>query len=129
MEQLFDGDMSFREAHKFMDENANFERRVGFSVFNDKLNRWEDFKDSYHGGRKVYDKQGYLYILDPDYSNMKKPENQMWHLWFKKPDGSRMFVQSFATEEKANARREFLTADYREGTYIVEPGGGSPSQV
>lgn len=121
MEQLFDGMMTFTEARKFMDENASFERRVGFKVFNDAMNRWEDFKDSYHGGRKVYDNKGYLYILDPDHRGMWKPEDQAWHLWFVKNDGTRKFVQSFKTEEQANKRRDYLTADWKEGTYIVEP--------
>ena len=129
MEQLFDGDMTFTEARKFMDENASFERRVGFKVFNDHTCKWEDFKDSYHGGRKVYDKKGQLYIIDPDYRNMWWPESQAWHLWYVKPDSSRMFCQSFATEEQANARREFLTADWKEGTYIVEPSDINISEL
>ena len=125
MEQLFDGMMTFTEARKFMDEHASFERRVGFKVFNELYNngsgRWEDFKDSYHGGRKVYDNKGYLYILDPDHRGMWKPEDQAWHLWFVRNDGTRMFIQSFKSEEQANKRRDYLTADWKEGTYIVEP--------
>lgn len=121
IEQLFDGMMSFTEAHKFMDLHANFERRVGFEVFNDATNRWEDFKDSYHGGRKVYNKEGELYILDPNYRGMWKPEAQAWHLWFIKNDGSRLFVQSFKTENQAINKRDFLAADWKEGVYIVEP--------
>lgn len=120
MEKLFDGRMTFTEARKFMDENASFERRVGFKVFNEAMNRWEDFKDSYHGGRKVYDNKGYLYILDPDYTEMLKPENQAWHLWFVDNEGTRKFIQSFKTEEQANSRSSFLAADWKEGTYIVE---------
>ncbi len=73
-EELFNGMMTFTEARKFMDEHASYERRVGFMVFNDLLNRWENFKEeAYHGDRKVWDK-GELYILDPDYRNMWKAE-------------------------------------------------------
>lgn len=121
MEQLFDGMMTFTEARKLMDENASFERRVGFKVFNDHLCKWQDSKDSYHGGRKVYDNKGDLYILAPDYRGMRKPEDQAWHLWFVRNDGTRMFIQSFKTEEKANKWRDYLTADWKEGIYIVEP--------
>ena len=124
-EEIFDGMMTFTEARKFMDENATFERRVGFKVFNQIYNngsgRWEDYKDAYHGGRKVYDNKGELYILDPDYSGMWRPESQAWHLWFVKNDGTRNFIKSFATEEQANNLRNFLTADWKEGQYIVEP--------
>ena len=120
MEQLFDGMMTFTEAHKFMDENATFERRVGFEVFNDAMNRWETFNDSYHGGRKVYDKKGQLYIIDPDYRNMWIPDSQAWHLWLIKNDGTQMFIQSFETEKQANKRRDFLNG-WHEGTYIVKP--------
>lgn len=117
--EIFNGMMTFQEAHKFMDEHASFERRVGFQVFNEKKTCWENFKYSYHGGRKVYGKEGDLYVLDPDYKAMWKPENQAWHLWFVRNDGTRMFVQSFKTEEQANKRRDYLTADWKEGTYIV----------
>jgi len=120
-EQLFDGMMTFTEARKFMDQNASFERRVGYRVFNEHTCKWEDFKDSYHGGRKVYDKNGQLFIIDPDYRNMWIPESQAWHLWFVKSDGTRMFIQSFETKEKANVRRDFLTSARKDGTYIVEP--------
>lgn len=113
--------MTFTEARKFMDEHASFERRVGFKVFNDAMNRWEDFKDSYHGGRKVYDNKGYLYILDPDHSGMWKPEDQAWHLWFVRNDSTRIFVQSFKTEEQANKRRDFLQEGRKEYKYVVEP--------
>lgn len=121
MEKLFDGIMTFTEAHKFMDEHASDERRVGYKVFNNYLQMWEDFKDSYHGGRKVYDNRGYLYILDPDYRHMWAPESQAFHLWFVRNDNTRIFVQSFKDEEQANKRRNFLTANWKEGTYIVEP--------
>lgn len=120
-EQLFDGEMTFTEARRFMDQNASYERRVGFKVFNDVLNRWEDFKDSYHGGRKVYDKQGNPFIIDPDYRGMMLPESQQWHLWFVKLDGTRSFCQSFETEEQASVRRDFLSSCHDEGTYVVEP--------
>lgn len=120
-EQLFDGMMTFTEARKYMDEHASFERRVGFKVFNDHTCKWEDFKDSYHGGRKVYDNKGDLYILDPDYRGMWKPEDQAWHLWFNRNDGTRMFIQTFRTEEQANKWRDNLTAEWKEGTYTVEP--------
>lgn len=121
VELLFDGMMTFTEARKFMDEHASFERRVGFKVFNDAINRWENFKDSYHGGRKVYDTKGNLYILDPDYSEMWKPEDQALQLWFVRNDGTRIFIQSFKTESQAHKWREYLTADWKEGAYIVEP--------
>jgi len=120
-EQLFDGMMTFTEARRFMDENATFERRVGYKVFNDNICKWQDFKDTYHGGRKVYDKEGQLYILDPDYRNMWWPEYQAWHLWFVKTDGTRIFLQSFKYEEQANKRRDYLMFDWIEGTYVVEP--------
>lgn len=121
MEQLFDGMMTFTEARKFMDEHASFERRVGFKVFDNYLCKWQDFKDSFHGGRKVYDNKGYLYILDPDYRAMWKPEEQTWHLWFVGNDGTQMFIQSFKTEEASKKWRDFLTADWKDGTYIVKP--------
>lgn len=113
--------MTFTEARKFMDENATFERRVGFEVFNDAAGRWEKFNNvAYHGGRKVYD-NGDLYILDPDYRGMWKPESQQWHLWCITPDGRKMFCQSFKTEEQANQRRDFLQVGREEYQYIVEP--------
>jgi hypothetical protein len=71
-EEIFDGTMTFTEARKFMDENASFERRVGALVFNEKMNRWEKLRHSYHGGRKVYDEEGRLCIIDPDYRNMRR---------------------------------------------------------
>lgn len=99
-EEIFDGMMTFTEARKFMDENATFERRVGFQVFNDKMNRWEDFGDSYHGGRKVYDKKGNLNIIDPDYRNMWSPENCGWYVW--EVSQGRRFIISLGTKEKAD---------------------------
>lgn len=120
-EEIFRGEMTFTEARRFMDENASFERRVGFEVFNDAAGRWERFKDvAYHGGRKVYEK-GDLYILDPNYRGMWKPESQQWHLWCITPDGRKMFCQSFKTEEQANSRREYLQVGREEYQYIVEP--------
>lgn len=124
-EEIFNGEMTFTEAHKFMDENATSDRRVGFKVFNQLYNngsgRWEDYKDSYHGGRKVYDKQGDLYILDPDYSGMYKPESQRFHLWCKQPDGSSRFVQSFAAEEQAVKWRDFLQEGQSTYEFYVKP--------
>lgn len=119
LEKIFDGYMTFQEAHHFMDENATFERRVGYKVYNECTCKWEDFKDSYHGGRKVYDKKGNLFILDPDYNSMWRPNSQKWHLWFIKPDGKHIFCQSFSTFDKANERREFLMAGWKSGTYTV----------
>jgi hypothetical protein len=98
-EEIFDGMMTFAEAHKFMDEHASFERRVGFQVFNDKMNRWEDFGDSYHGGRKVYDKRGNLNIIDPDYRSMWSPWNCGWYIW--EVSQGRRFIISLGTKEKA----------------------------
>lgn len=121
MEQIFDGMMTFTEARKFMDEHASFERRVGFKVFNNYLCEWQDFKDSFHGGRKVYDNKGCLYILDPDYRRMRMPECQAWHLWYYRNDDTRIFIRSFRTEEAANIWRDFLAADWKEGIYIVKP--------
>lgn len=124
-EQIFDGMLTYTEARKFMDENATNERRVGFKVFNELYNngsgRWEDYKDSYHGGRKVYDSKGQLYILDPDYRSMWLPESQAWHLWFVKDGGTRDFIQSFKHEEAAKQWRDFLSAEWKKGKYIVEP--------
>ena len=99
-EEIFDGMMTFTEARKFMDEHASFERRVGFQVFNDMLNRWEDFGDSYHGGRKGYDKKGNLYILDPDYKHMWHPEACGWDIW--EVSNGRRFVISLGTKERAD---------------------------
>lgn len=118
-ELIFEGEMTFPEAHRFCDEHATSERRVSYEVFNDIMNRWEKYGDTYHGGRKVYDKKGELYILDPDYRNMWKPEAQRYHLWRFNPDGSYLFVQSFATEEKANKRRDFLQEGQRDWLYRV----------
>jgi len=123
LEQIFDGEMTFTEARKFMDENATFERRVGFKVFNDALNRWEDFKDSYHGGRKVYDNKGNLNIIDPDYRNMWSTENCGWYIW--EVSRGRRFIISLGTKEKAEevcARYQKwydYESDHRQ--YIVEP--------
>ena len=64
--------MTFTEARRFMDENASDERRVSFKIFNDSIGKWQDFGDCYHGGRKVYDKEGQLYMMDIDYRNMWK---------------------------------------------------------
>ena len=113
--------MTFTEARKFMDENATSERRVGFEVFNDAAGRWEMFKNvAYHGGRKVYDNVD-LYILDPDYRGMHKPESQQWHLWCITPDGYKKFIKSFHTKDRANTWRAFLQVGRDEFQYIVEP--------
>lgn len=120
-EEIFDGEMDFTEARKFMDEHATEERRVGFKVFNELKNRWEDCGDSFHGGRKVYDKQGSLFFLDPDYSSMWKPDAQRFHLWRKVPDGSSRFVQSFATEEQAVKWRDFLQQGQSTYEFYVKP--------
>lgn len=112
--------MTFREAGKFMDENASDERRVSYACYNELTNNWIDFKDTvYFGGRKVYEK-GELYIIDPDYRNMWKPESQQWHLWCD-VGGKRMFIQSFKTEEQAVQRRDFLQSCRNEHIYFVEP--------
>lgn len=76
LETIFDGEMTFTEARKFMDENATSERRVGFKVFNEYLNKWQDFRSSYHGNRKVYDENGDLWIIDEDYRNMWRAGNE-----------------------------------------------------
>ena len=121
-EEIFDGMMTFTEARKFMDENATFERRVGFQVFNELLNRWEDLGDSYHGGRKVYNK-GELYIIDPDYRNMWKADTCRWHIW--EVSEGRRFVISVATKEQAEelcARyQSWYDAEKSGRKYIVEP--------
>ncbi len=122
-EQIFDGEMTFTEARRFMDENATFERRVGFEVFNDAMNRWEDFKDSYHGGRKVYDKKGDLYIIDPDYKSMWRPEACRWYIW--EVSQGRRFIISLGTKERADEvcakyqKWYDYETDHRQ--YIVEP--------
>lgn len=124
-EELFKGEMTFTEAHKFMDEHATPERRVGYIVFNEWLGKWEDFKDAYHGGRKVYDHKGQLYILKPNYAGMDLPEMQQWHLCFIDEAGENRFLQSFATKEKANARCQFLQGCanimYDGVKYVVKP--------
>ena len=101
--------MTFTEARKFMDENASFERRVGFQVFNERLNRWEDFGDSYHGGRKVYDKRGNLNIIDPDYRSMWSPWNCGWYIW-EVSQGRRLII-SLGTKEKAEEMCKKLRSD------------------
>ena len=75
-EQIFDGDMTFTEARKFMDEHASSDRRVVFKVYNDLTYKWEDGGDSYYGNRNVYDNHGQHYIIDPDYRNMWKAKKQ-----------------------------------------------------
>lgn len=122
-EELFRGEMTFTEARRFMDENASYERRVGFEVFNDAAGRWERFKDvAYHGGRKVYDK-GDLYIIDPDYKSMWRPEACRWYIW--EVSNGRRFIISLGTKEKAEevcARYQKwydYESDHRQ--YIVEP--------
>lgn len=127
MEQLFDGMMTFTEARKFMDENASFERRVGFKVFNALFNngsgRWEDFKDSYHGGRKVYDKKGDLYIIDPDYKSMWRPEACRWYIW--EVSNGRRFIISLGTKERADEvcakYQKWYDYENDHRQYIVEP--------
>ena len=122
-EEIFRGEMTFTEARRFMDENASDERRVGFEVFNDAVGRWEDFKDSYHGGRKVYDKKGDLYIIDPDYKSMWRPEACRWYIW--EVSNGRRFIISLGTKDKAEevcARYQKwydYETDHRQ--YIVEP--------
>lgn len=122
-EEIFDGMMTFTEARKFMDENATSERRVGFQVFNDRMNRWEDFGDSYHGGRKVYDKKGQPYIIDPDYRNMWKPEACRWYVW--EVSKGRRFIISLGTKEEAERACEKYKRwyDYDDDPmeYIIEP--------
>lgn len=120
-EVLFDGDLSFSDAHRLMDEKATPLRRVGYKVFNDHTLKWEDFNDSYHGNRKVYDNHGQLYVLDPDYRNMWLPENQRFHLWFVPKQGNKVFIMSFPTEQKAQEAAKFLSAPWREGRYVVKP--------
>ena len=114
--------MTFAEAHKYMDENATFERRVGYEVFNDAMNRWEDFKDSYHGNRKVYDKTGELYILNPDYSAMWRPQDCGWYLW--EVSKGRRFISSHKSKSDALKRCAMLQ-EWNEGNeanlkFIVE---------
>jgi len=122
-EQIFDGEMTFTEARRFMDENATFERRVGFEVFNDALNRWEKFDDSYHGGRKVYDKNGDLYIIDPDYKDMWRPEACRWYIW--EVSKGRRFIISVGTKERADelcaAYQKWYDFEDDHRQYIVEP--------
>ena len=122
-EQLFDGMMTFTEARKFMDEHASFERRVGFKVFNDAMNSWEDFKDSYHGGRKVYDKKGDLYIIDPDYKSMWRPEACRWYIW--EVSQGRRFIISLGTKERADEvcakYQKWYDYETDHRKYIVEP--------
>lgn len=122
-EDIFRGEMTFTEARKFMDENATSERRVGFEVLNDAAGRWEKYNNvSYHGGRKVYD-NGNLYILDPDYKSMWRPEACKWYIW--EVSNGRRFIMSLGTKEKAEevcARYQKwydYETDHRQ--YIVEP--------
>ena len=121
-EEIFDGMMTFTEAREFMDVHASFERRVGFQVFNDLRNRWEDFGDSYHGGRKVYDKKGNLNIIDPDYRNMWSPENCGWYIW--EVSRGRRFIISLGTKERADdlcKKFQKYYGSYGDGLrYVVE---------
>jgi len=122
-EEIFRGEMTFTEARKFMDENASFERRVGFEVFNDAAGRWENLGDSYIGGRKVYDKKDDLYIIDPDYKDMWRPEACRWYIW--EVTNGRRFIISLGTKEKADEvcakfqKWYDYETDHRQ--YIVEP--------
>lgn len=119
-EEIFDGIMTYTEARKFMDENATFERRVSFEVFDELRNRWENFGDSYHGGRKVYNKEGNLYILDPDYRNMWRPEVCRWYIW--EVSEGRLFITSMDTKEKAESCcKIMLQTSYGNMIYKVEP--------
>lgn len=120
-EMIFDGEMTFTEARKFMDENASEERRVACEVYNDAVPRWEKSDLTYHGGRRVYGRKGGLYIIDPDYRNMWKPESQRYHLWCVFPDGSRLFVLSTGTEEQACIARDNMQRGRNECRYVVEP--------
>lgn len=121
-ELIFDGEMTFTEARRYMDEHADFERRVGFEVFNDATNEWERFDDSYHGGRKVYDK-GDLYIIDPDYRSMWSPESCGWYIW--EVSKGRRFIMSLGTKERAEevcARfQKWYNYESDPRQYIVEP--------
>lgn len=117
LEKIFDGSMTFPDAREFMDLNACSGRPIVYKVFNDSLNRWEDFKDSYVGERKVYDKLHNLFILDPDYHEMKKLESQLFHLWLLSDEGFRVFIQSFSSEALAISCRDFLNFNSVEGFY------------
>lgn len=122
-EEIFHGKMTFTEARKFMDENATFERRVSFEVFNDAMNRWENFKDSYLGGRKMYDKRGDLYIIDPDYKDMWRPESCRWYIW--EVSNGRRFIISLGTKEKADEvcakYQKWYDYENDHRKYVVEP--------
>lgn len=122
-EVIFRGEMTFTEARKFMDENASSERRVGFEVFNDAMNRLENFGYSYLGGRKVYDNKGDLYIIDPDYNNMWRPGACRWNIW--EVSHGRRFIMSLDTKERADevCARYQKWYDYESyhRQYIVEP--------
>ncbi len=122
-EIIFRGKMTFTEARKFMDKNATFERRVSFEVYNDTMNRWEDFKDTYHGGRKMYDKRGDLYIIDPDYKDMWRPEFCRWYIW--EVSNGRRFIISLGTKEKADEvcakYQKWYNYENDHRQYVVEP--------
>lgn len=123
-EQIFDGEMTWTQAHRFMDEHATNERRVGFKVFNEMLSRWEDFGDAYHGGRKVYDKGGELYILDPDYRSQWRPQACGWYVW--EVSQGRSFVMSVGTKERAERIRDDCQSFNPDKKYIVEPADVTP---
>ena len=124
-EKIFDGVMTYAAARRFMDEHASDERPVGFEVFNDIRNRWEDFGDRYHGGRKVYDKDGLLYVIDPDYMAMWRVEDCRWYVWEVVSDG-REFVMSFGSMKEAASyidclhEMEDLSHSQRR-EYVVDP--------
>lgn len=105
-ELLFDGEMTFPEAHQYMDEHASFLRRVSYEVFNESINKWEDFKDTYFGNRKVYDKKGELYILNPDYQSMWRPQYCQWYIW--EVSKGRRFISCHKSEDDAKKRCAFL---------------------
>ena len=121
-EQIFNGEMTFTEARRFMDENACFDRRVGFKVFDNAMNRWEDIGLSFHGGRKVYDKTGDLFIIDPDYREMWRFDNGRWYIW--EIRNGRRFIMSLSTKAKAEYVCSWFQnySDIRNGQrqYVVE---------
>jgi len=121
-EQIFEGEMTFTEARRFMDENATSERRVNCQWYNSATSKWEDIKAIYHGGRRVYDDKGNLSIIDPDYRNMWPASRCGWYIW--EVSKGRRFVISLNTKENADKVCDFYqkwyTAEGSNRKYIVE---------
>ena len=107
-ELLIEEKMTFKRARKVMDINATQERPITYRVLNELYNayKWEDGNFIHKGGRKVYDKEGNLGIITPDYANIWKPNSCRFYVWEEAKE--RHFIEAFSTEELANEYAERL---------------------